>query len=252
MPLPKIDLPIFELKLVSVPKPVKFRPFLVKEEKLLLMALQSEDEQTILKSIKQVVNNCLVENTIDIDNVPIFDIEYLFLNIRARSVGEVVESAFVCKNVVGVEKNEEGEEVEVQCGNVMNVKVNILEIHPPTHDIQTKLYFTKDVGIQLKFPSLGTFQSVKGLLLGEDLEQLYQFIYECTDYVFDESNVYYSKESSIQEFAQFLDSLTQEQFDKIIDFFKSLPTLRKEIKHACEKCNFEHDLTMEGLSDFFT
>jgi len=252
MPLPKIDLPLFEIKLASVPRGIQFRPFLVKEEKLLLMALQSEDEQTILKSIKQVVNNCLVENTLDIDSIPIFDIEYLFLNIRARSVGEIVDSAFVCKNVVGVDKDEQGEDMEVQCGNVMNVKVNILEIQPPTNNINTKLYFTKDVGIQLKFPSLGTFQSVKGLLMGEDLEQLYQFIFECTDYVFDENSVYYAKESSLQEFSQFLDSLTQEQFDKIIDFFKSLPTLKKDIKQICEKCNFEHDLTLEGLSDFFT
>jgi|LakMenE18May11ns_1017448.scaffolds.fasta_scaffold9916787_3 hypothetical protein len=252
MPLPKIDLPLFEIKLASVPRVIQFRPFLVKEEKLLLMALQSEDEQTILKSIKQVVNNCLVENTLDIDSIPIFDIEYLFLNIRARSVGEIVDSAFVCKNVVGVDKDEQGEDMEVQCGNVMNVKVNILEIQPPTNNINTKLYFTKDVGIQLKFPSLGTFQSVKGLLMGEDLEQLYQFIFECTDYVFDENSVYYAKESSLQEFSQFLDSLTQEQFDKIIDFFKSLPTLKKDIKQICEKCNFEHDLTLEGLSDFFT
>ena len=88
MSLPKIDLPIFELKLVSLPNPIKFRPFLVKEEKLLLMALQSEDEDTILKTIKQVINNCLVDE-VDIDKIPTFDIEYLFLNIRSRSVGEI-------------------------------------------------------------------------------------------------------------------------------------------------------------------
>ena len=109
MPLPKIDLPIFEIKLISQPKPIKFRPFLVKEEKLLLMALQSEDEQTILSTIKQVINNCLVY-PIEIDDIPIFDIEYLFLNIRARSVGEIVDSAYVCRNVTSIEVDESGED----------------------------------------------------------------------------------------------------------------------------------------------
>lgn len=90
MPLPKIDLPIFELKLVSHPTPIKFRPFLVKEEKLLLMALQGEDEDNIYKTIKQVINNCLID-PIDIDKLPIFDVEYLFLNVRARSMGEQIE-----------------------------------------------------------------------------------------------------------------------------------------------------------------
>ena len=100
MPLPKIDLPVFELKLVSLSNPVRFRPFLVKEEKLLLMALQDGDEETVFKTIKQIINNCLVDE-VDIDKLPIFDIEYLFLNLRARSIGEKIETLFMCRNIVG-------------------------------------------------------------------------------------------------------------------------------------------------------
>jgi len=251
MPLPKIDLPIFELKLVSRTNPIKFRPFLVKEEKLLLMALQTEEEQTILNTVKQVINNCLVDE-IDIDHIPIFDIEYLFLNIRARSVGEIAENAFVCRNVVSLELDENNEEIPIECKHVMHVKVNLLEIQPPVNDLATKIYFTKDVGIQLKFPTLETFRSIRGLILSEDSEQIYNLIFDCTEYVFDKENVYYSKESSIEEFTQFLESLTQEQFDKILEFFNKLPTLRKEITHKCEKCSFEHELVLEGLNDFFT
>lgn len=251
MPLPKIDLPIFEIKLISQPKPIKFRPFLVKEEKLLLMALQSEDEQTILSTIKQVINNCLV-HPIEIDDIPIFDIEYLFLNIRARSVGEIVDSAYVCRNVTSIEVDENGEENPVECKNVMNLKINLLEIQPPVDNISTKIYFTKDVGIQLKFPTLASFKSVKNLLLSEDAEQIYELIFDCTEYVFDTDTVYYSNESSLEEFSTFLESLTQEQFDKILLFFNSLPTLKKEIQHTCEKCSFTHNLTLEGLNDFFT
>jgi hypothetical protein len=251
MPLPKIDLPLFDIKIASVSKPVKFRPFLVKEEKLLLMALQSEDEQTILNTVKQVINNCLVED-VDIDKIPIFDLEYLFLNIRARSVGEIAESAYVCRNVVGSELNENNEEVAVECKHLMNVKINLLEVKPPVNEISTKIYFTKDVGIQLTFPTLETFRSVKNMVLSEDLEQLYEFIYDCTEYVFDESTVYYKNESNIEEFRSFLESLTQEQFDKILDFFKNLPSVKQEITHKCEKCGFEHNLNLEGLNDFFT
>jgi len=251
MPLPKIDLPLFEVKIVSLLKPVKFRPFLVKEEKLLLMALQSEDEQTILNTVKQVINNCLIEQ-VDIDTIPIFDLEYLFLNIRARSVGEIAESAYVCRNVVGVEQNEEDEEVEVQCKHLMNIKINLLEIQPPISNIATKLYFTKDVGIQLMFPTLETYKSVKNLILSEDPEQVYEFIFDCTEYVFDQDTVYYKNESTLEEFKQFLESLTQEQFDRILDFFKNLPSIKKEINHKCEKCGFDHNLVLEGLNDFFT
>ena len=251
MTLPTIDLHIFEIKLISQPKPIKFRPFLVKEEKLLLMALQSEDEQTILSTIKQVINNCLVY-PIEIDDIPIFDIEYLFLNIRARSVGEIVDSAYVCRNVTSIEVDESGEENPVECKNVMNLKINLLEIQPPVDNISTKIYFTKDVGIQLKFPTLASFKSVKNLLLSEDAEQIYELIFDCTEYIFDSDTVYYSNESSLEEFSTFLESLTQEQFDKILLFFNSLPTLKKEIQHTCEKCSFTHNLTLEGLNDFFT
>lgn len=250
MPLPKIDLPMFDIKLVSLPTPIKFRPFLVKEEKLLLMALQSDDEQTILKTIKQVINNCLVDE-VDIDSIPIFDIEYLFLNIRARSVGENVNTAYLCRNVVGTEVDEAGVEMPVECKNLMDITINLLEIQPPINDIPSKIYFTKNVGIQLKFPTLETFKSVKNLILSNEADQLYELIFDCTEYVFDEETVYYSKESSLEEFKQFLESLTQEHFDKILDFFNKLPTLKKEVQHKCTKCEFEHNLSLEGLSDFF-
>ena len=251
MPLPKIDLPIHELKLVSRPEPIKFRPFLVKEEKLLLMALQSDDEDTILKTIKQVINNCLVDN-IDIDKIPIFDIEYLFLNIRARSIGEKVESYFVCRNVVGKVTNEEGAEEDEYCMHMMPVEVNILDIKPPIADLPSKIYLTKNIGIQLEYPNIRTFKSMKNMTLSEDNDKVFEMIYDCTDYVFDDAGVYYKNESSKEEFSTFLDSLTQEQFDKITSFFESLPVIQHDVKHTCQKCGFDHDLHMEGLNDFFT
>lgn len=251
MPLPKIDLPIFELKIVSLPKPVNFRPFLVKEEKLLLMALQSEEEATVLKTVKQVINNCLVDET-NIDNIPIFDIEYLFLNIRARSVGEKVETNFVCRNIVGKQTDEQGNEIPVECKHLMTVPVNLLQIKPPINDLPTKIYLAKDIGVQLKYPTIENFKDVSNLLFSEDNSQIYEMIFDCTDYVFDSESVYYSKESNIEEFTTFLESLTQEQFDKILNFFTSLPKLFLDVDHKCDKCGFDHKLHLEGLNDFFT
>lgn len=251
MALPKIDLPIFELKLVSQPNPIRFRPFLVKEEKLLLMALQSEDEDTILKTIKQVINNCLIDN-VDIDKIPIFDIEYLFLNIRARSIGEKIESYFVCRNVVGKKQNEDGSEEDVSCMHMMPVEINILDIKPPINDLPSKIYITKNIGIQLNFPNIQTFKSIQKLVLSESNQEVFDLIYDCSDYVFDENEMHYVKESSKEEFYSFLDSLTQEQFDKITGFFEKLPTIVHDVEHACQKCGFDHKIHLEGLNDFFT
>lgn len=251
MPLPKIDLPIFELKLISQPEPIKFRPFLVKEEKLLLMALQSGKEEDILNTIKQVVNNCLLTE-IDISKLPIFDIEYLFLNIRARSIGEKVETYYMCRNVVGKKQNEDGEEEEQHCMHMMPIEVNILEIKPPIDDLPTKIYLTKEIGLKLDFPTLRNYKSIENMLLSETTDEVFNLIYDCAEYVFDENGVYYKNETSKEEFIAFLESLTQEQFDKVTDFFEKLPTVSHDVEHKCQKCGFEHKLHLEGLNDFFT
>jgi hypothetical protein len=251
MPLPKIDLPIFELKLVSHPTPIKFRPFLVKEEKLLLMALQSDEEDTIFKTIKQIINNCLVDQ-IDIDNLPIFDIEYLFLNLRARSVGENVETYFICRNIVGKEKNEQGDEVDSECKNMMPVTINVLDIKPPISDLSPKIYITNKIGIVLKFPTLKSFKPIGDMVSVTDNNKVFDMIYECTEYIFDNDGMYYANETPKEEFNQFLESLTQEQFDRITAFFENLPKIQHDVETTCQRCGFDHKLHMEGLTDFFT
>lgn len=241
MPLPKIDLPIFELKLVSHPTPIKFRPFLVKEEKLLLMALQGEDEDNIYKTIKQVINNCLID-PIDIDKLPIFDVEYLFLNVRARSMGEQIESFFMCRNVVGKTKDESGEELDVECKNLMPVNVNILDIKPPISDLQSKIFVTDKIGIQLKYPNLKSFRSIEMISNELTNEKLFDLVYECTEYVFDENGIYYASEYPKEEMMQFLEALTQEQFDRIISFFEKLPKIEHDVTTTCQKCGFKHEI----------
>lgn len=251
MKLPKIDLPIHELKLVSLPTPVRFRPFLVKEEKLLLMALQSQEEDAIYKTIKQIIRNCLVDDT-DIDKLPIFDIEYLFLNLRAHSVGEKVETFFLCRNVIGMEKNEEGIEVEVECKHMMPISVNLTDIKPPIADLSPKIPITDKIGIVLRFPTLKTFRTITDSVSAEGSEKMFEMIYECTDYVYDDKGMYYANESPKEEFFEFLESLTQEQYDRIARFFEDLPKMYYDLEHDCQKCGYHHNIHMEGLTDFFT
>ncbi len=251
MPLPKIDLPTYELKILSQKKPIKFRPFLVKEEKLLLMALESDDEPTIMNAIKQVINNCLITE-VDIDTLPIFDIEYLFLNIRARSVGENIDTFFICRHIVETKQNENGEEENIECANPMKVSVNLLDIKPPKVDVETKIALTNKIGVNMKFPTVTTFKSVQAVASSENTENIFNLIYDCTEYVYDADGVYYVKDSSKEEFNNFLESLTQEQFDIIVRFFENLPTLEHEIDHKCDKCGYQHTLHMEGINDFFT
>jgi len=251
MPLPKIDLPIYDLKIVSLPDPIKFRPFLVKEEKLLLMALQDGKEEEVLKTIKQVINNCLISE-LDVDSLPIFDIEYLFLNLRARSVGEKVETYFTCRAVVGKKTNEDGTEEDELCMHLMPVEVNLLDIQPPKRELESRIYLTQNIGIQLKYPTFKNYRSIESLTLDNNAEELFKLILDCTDYIFDENGVYYVKEQSFEELVKFLEGLTQEQFDKITNFFESLPTIELNIKSTCSKCNFTHEIHMEGLTDFFT
>ena len=251
MALPKIDLPIFELKIVSVENPIKFRPFLMKEEKLLLMALQSADDEEIYNTIKQVINNCII-GKIDIDKIPIFDIEYLFLNIRARSIGEKLDTYFICKNIVGQTENSDGEMVDDQCTNLMPISIDVLSIKPPINDLPTKIYLTDKIGIKMNYPTLRNFKPLEELFDSDDSKTIYDAVYQWTDYIFDQAGIYYKKETGKEEFAEFLESLTQEQFDKIIDFFDNLPKIALDVDVVCEKCKFSHTIHMEGLSDFFT
>jgi hypothetical protein len=214
------------------------------------MALESDDEKTIMNTIKQVINNCVVSE-LDIDSIPIFDIEYLFLNIRARSVGETVETFFICRNVIETKETEEGEE-NIECTHPMKVNVNLLEIKPPKVDVETKIALTNKIGMQMKFPTVSTFKSAQAVASSENTENIFNLIHDCCEYVYDSDGVYYVKESSKEEFYNFIESLTQEQFNSIVKFFDELPTLEHDIEHKCEKCGFDHKLHMEGLNDFFT
>ncbi len=237
MGLPKIDLPIYSVHLKSENKDVRFRPFVVKEEKLLIMALESNDYKQIVDTIKQVINNCVVDD-INIDKLPMFEVENIFLNLRARSMGEKVEVTYVCQNIVN----------EKKCGGEMDFEVDLLNVATTISNVSPIVQLTKDIGIKLKFPTFETAQNIK---LENNIDVVIKIIKDCTECVFDAEQTYPVSDITEKEFNDFIDNLSQDQFLKIMNFFDNIPKLSYKGKVTCGRCSKEHDVVLEGILDFF-
>ena len=242
MALPKIDVPLFEIDLPLSKKKIKYRPFLVKEEKLLLMAMESAEEKTILDAIKQIVNNCSLES-LDVDTLPISDLEYFFLQLRAKSVGEIVELQYKCNNIV---KDETG--AEKPCNNVVNFELNVLDIVPSTEGHSNKIELSENLGMVMKYPS---FSMVEDKENASEVDKIMSIVMKCIDYIYDVDNIYYRKDVSNEELKEFVESLTQAQFANVQKFFETIPTLKKNVHFKCTKCGYEEDITIQGIQNFF-
>ncbi len=240
MPLPKIDAPVFDLTLPLSKKKIKFRPFLVKEQKNLLMAMESNYREMIEKNVKQVLQNCTINENIDIEKLPVIDIEFYFLNLRARSVGEIVENKYRCDNEVDGNK----------CGNIMEVSVNLLDLKVTNiKEDDDLIQLTDEICIKLKYPEFSILNKVNNLEAITDIA--FEMIAESVEYVYDGEQYHYSNEIPHQEMLEFIESLNQQQFSKIEDFFANLPKLEKKIEMKCSRCGFEHRMDIEGLESFF-
>ena len=237
MPLPKIVTPTFELDLPSSGKTIKYRPFLVKEEKLLVIALESEDSQQITTAIKAVISDCILSKDVKIETLPTFDIEYLFLNIRGKSVGEVVEVNIVCPD--------DGEtEVKISI-NLDEIQVIRNEEHTKT----VKLYDT--YFMDMKYPSLEQFIRNNFEFENPDMDQSFELIGSCIDKIYDNEEVWSTSDVSPQEVKDFLEQLNSTQFKEIEKFFSTMPKLSHTIDVKNPKTKKKSKVTLEGLSSFF-
>lgn len=240
MALPRIDCPIFEITLPLSNKNIRFRPFLVKEQKNLLMALEANDKQTIERNIKQILHNCTLTEGIDIDKLPVIDVEYYFIQLRSKSVGEILENNYICNNEV------EGK----VCGNKMGVVIDLntiqIENYKPEDSI---INITHNVSLKLKYPE---FSIVEKLSESDNtIESAFKVIIESIEYIFDGEQYYYANETDPKELMEFVESLNQEQFGKLEKFFDNLPKIRKNLEIKCRKCGYDHSITVEGLENFF-
>jgi hypothetical protein len=240
MALPKIDSPVYELTLPMSKKQVRFRPFLVKEQRNLMMAMESSDKSTIEKNIKQVLHNCTLTTNIDIDDLPIIDIEYYFIQLRARSVGEVVENKYRCENPVDGDP----------CGNLMEIKMNLLDIQiTESGEDKSEIQLTDKIMIKLAYPKFSALDTITDSESPSHVA--FEMIINSIEHIFDGDEFYYAKETSKEELIEFIESLNQEQFSRIEEFFDDLPTLNKKVEVDCKKCGFHHTIEVEGLENFF-
>ena len=241
--LPKIDVPLFTVELPSTKEKITFRPFLVKEQKLFLMNTESNDAQETVKIIRQVLKNCVLSD-IDVDVLPVFDIEYLFMNLRARSVSEVVNLKYKCNNTI---TKEDGE--EKRCDTVNEIVLNVLEIEPTiSPDHTRKIQLTDNIGLMMKYP---TFEMMKSMAGKNESEVIMSMIHKCIDYIYDKDQIHYIKDVSEQELEEFIDNIQQKDLEKIRVFFDTMPKIKKDVEYNCKKCGYHESITLEGTQDFF-
>ena len=240
MALPKLDVPTYEIELPISKKTIKYRPFLVKEQKNLLMALESNESSTIQQNVRDILNNCTLTEGINIDKLPIIDVEYYFINLRSKSVGEIVETRYRCNNEVE----------EKVCGNIMEASVNLQNIQPyREEEVSPEIQLTDKVMIKMKYPEFGI---IKDSINMEDITEVtFNLISESIEHIFDGDQFYYAHEAEPGEMLEFVEGLNQAQFEKVEHFFNNLPKLKETVEMTCSKCGFHHTIDVEGLENFF-
>lgn len=234
MALPRIEHPIFELELPTLKTKVRYRPFLVREEKILLMALQGEEPDEIINSVKQVINNCLLTEGIDIDNLPTVDVEYLFIKIRAKSVNNVIKLTYR----------------DLEDNKKYDVEVNLDEVEvmfSPEHSTDIKI--NDSMGLLMKYPQTSIANKLKDANTEADL--LFDILKNCIDVIYDKDNQYKVSDSTPEELDEFIQNLDVRAFSEIQKFFTTMPKLYHEIKYTNSLGN-ERIIKLSSLSDFFT
>ena len=238
MPLPKIATPTYELELPSSGETIKYRPFLVKEEKLLVIALESEDNKQITNAIKVVLKNCILTKGIKVETLPTFDIEYLFLNIRGKSVGEDIEVNLICPD-------DKKTQVPVTI-SIDDVQIKRTEGHT------NKIKLDSSLMMEMKYPSLAEFIK-NNFDFKEDsvMDQSFELIASCIDKIYNEEEVWTAADCTKKEISAFLESMNSSQFKEIEKFFETMPKLSHKVNITNPNTKVESEVVMEGLSSFF-
>ena len=236
MALPKIETPTYELTLPSQEIKVKYRPFLVKEEKILLMAMESQKADEIFQATKQIVASCTF-NSLKVEELPTFDLEYIFLQIRAKSVGEITKFKVLCPD-----DKKTYADVEV---DLTKVNVEVDDKHTNKLVVDEK----RNLGVVLKYPTMNVLKS--GTMENPTTEQIFDVLTECVDHIYEGDKIYPAKDSTQQEIKEFFEDLSQDSFVKIKSFFYTMPRLRHEIEVTNPVTNVKSKVVLSGLNDFF-
>jgi thiaminase len=239
MALPIQNAAVYTTKVPSTKQEIKFRGFLVKEEKALLIAQQSEDATVMMDTLKQIIKSC-VKTELDVDALALFDIEYIFAQLRSKSVGELVDLMVAC-DVCPDE--------EMKARVKLSFDLSKLEVNFPA-DHNKKITLFDNVGVVMRYPSLNIIKDLENMDQ-TDAESIFKIITKSIDFIYDGDELHYAKDQTEAELKEFLENLSQEQFKKIQQFFETMPKLSKEVQYDCPVCNHHHEKVIEGLSSFF-
>ena len=237
MPLPKINTPTYELSLPSNGKKIKYRPFLVREEKILIMALETENQKQITDAVVEILDACIMTRGIKVQNLATFDIEYIFLNVRSKSVGETINVNIICPD-------DEKTSVEVPI-DLESIKVKKDKSHTNIVKIDDNL------SLKLKYPSMEQFIENNFESTDETIKNTMKLITSSIDMIFSEEESWNASESTPKEFEEFIEQLNSKQFQTIEKFFDTMPRVRHEIEVTNPVTNVKSKVTLQGLNDFF-
>ena len=236
MALPKMSTPFYSVNLPSTNQKITFRPFLVREEKSLLLAQQSDDMNVMISTLKEIIINC-VKEPIDIQSLAIFDIEYLFTQIRAKSVGELADLIFTCGYCTD-DKNKTKISIDL---------TQIPVVKDPNHTNKISLF--NDIGVVMKYPNIDTLGKSMGK--EEDINSIMELVIDCIDIIYSGDEIFHTKDQTRSEVEDFVMNLTKKQFDKLEEFFVTVPKYKQDIEYDCPVCGAHNKTVLEGTSSFF-
>lgn len=239
-PLPKIDVPTYKIKIPSSGKEIKVRPFSVKEEKLLFMAVESGNLSDMIDTTKQVINNCVISGEFNVDRAPFFDVDFLFIFLRAKSIGESVEVNLTCNNTLDDGK---------RCGHTFPTEMDISNHEILFNDrVVSDIKLDANNGVRMKYP---TYSLVKSLDEAPDVEKKTKIIINSIEHIYDKKGVYSAKDYSSKELQDFIEGLTEEKYSLLEEWVDSFPTFVVKLVSDCPKCGFHHEVRYSDFADFF-
>ena len=236
MSLPKINTPEYRLVIPSTDEEIRYRPFLVKEEKLLLIAQETGTDKATYEAIRNIITSCCLD-PVDIDKLPLFDMEYIFLNVRAKSVGESVKLKVKCPD-----DEEQIVEIEVDL-----TKINV----EMSDDHDARIQLTDNIGVLMQYPNFSTVTKAQNIEEGKETEQLFEMIASCMFQVWEGEETYDAMDYTAKDKREFLESLDHKQFEKLQIFFETMPTLKHEVEVTNPKTNVTSKVTLSGINAFF-
>ena len=236
MALPKLNVPVYEAILPSTEKVIKYRPFLVKEEKVLLMAMEGEDEKEILRALKQLITQCVDTEGFKVDDIAMVDLEYIFLRMRAKAVGDISTVNFTHK--------------PGKCDGVIKVEIDLTKVEPTKNENESDLIkITDEVQVRMVPPTVKTLSNIDGSK--SQIDSAFDTIRDCITEIYFNEELFSVQDHTTKEVDDFIDSLSSNQFSKLRDYFDNLPALKHDIEYTCPKCNETETQTIQGVASFF-